>query len=101
MSKDYPLSKKRRLPLGSIFLLLIFSIGTVWLRLLVVRLAYSIDEVHQWMGRSKRKHDQLQLELVEMKSPSQLKELARTRFHRMQPHAKQVIYLKSSPSRDP
>ncbi|GEM_PF-1104136 len=96
MSVGYLFKKSRWLPLGSVFLLPFFSIGTVWLRLSVVRLAYSIDEVHRWIERSKLKRDQLQLELAEMRSPFQLKELARTRFHGMRPHPEQVIYLKSS-----
>ncbi len=84
---------KRWLPWWAIPVLIIFSIGTVWLRLKIVRITYAIHEADQGLIRVRREKEQLLLKVAALRSPRRLESLAHQQFGLSQPRSGQVVYL--------
>lgn len=81
------------IPLWAIPLLVVFSIGTVWLRLSVVRTTYEINQINRQIEEARKGRENLQLKVAALKSPRRLEVLARTRFKLSQPPVEQVVQL--------
>lgn len=82
------------IPLWVVPTLFCFSIGTVWLRLAIVRTTYSIHQTEQDFGKAEQDRETLQLKLAALRSPRRLEELARKKFGLAQPKMEQVVHLK-------
>jgi cell division protein FtsL len=67
---------KRWIPIWVIPALIIFSIGTVWIRLFIVRTTYKINEVNQALTQMRREKESLQLRVMALRSPKRLEMLA-------------------------
>lgn len=61
-------------------MVLIFAIGTVWLRLRAVSLTYAINQTDRAIHNTKQQRDQIQLRAAELRSPKRLERLARERY---------------------
>lgn len=85
--------KKRWVPLWIVPVLLIFSIGTVWLRLFIVRTTYSINQINRTILQLRQQKELLQLKLAALRSPGKLESLARIKFGLTQPRTEQIIHL--------
>lgn len=68
------------MPGWAIPLLLLFAVGTVWLRLRAVSLTYGISQVERAIQNTKQQRDQVQLRTAELRSPKRLERLARETF---------------------
>lgn len=86
---------KRWVPLWVIPVLIVFSIGTVWIRLFIVRTTYHINEVNQTLAQMRRDKDQLQLKVMALRSPKRLESLAVNKFGLNQPRVDQIVHLKN------
>jgi cell division protein FtsL len=84
---------KRWFPLWTIPTLIIFSIGTVWVRLSIVRTTYAIHEIDRSIEKYRQERDQLQLKVAALRSPRRLETLAHTKFKLFQPKMEQVVHL--------
>lgn len=82
------------IPLWAIPLLISFSIGTVWLRLSIIRTTYEINQTNRKIEESRKERENFQLKVAALRSPRRLEVLARTRFRLAQPHVEQVVQLK-------
>ncbi len=85
---------KRTLPIWAIPVLLLFSVGTVWLRLSIVRTTYSIDQISKLIRNLQQEKEQKSLAVTALRSPRRLEVLARLKFGLSQPKRQQVVYLK-------
>jgi hypothetical protein len=70
------------------------AIGTVWLRLTIVRTTYSINQTNRMISNLRQEREQVQFKVAGLKSPRHLESLARGRFGLSQPNAEQVVHLK-------
>ena len=84
----------RWIPLWVIPVLIALAIGTVWIRLSVVRTTYQIDETERMIRNLKQARERSELKLASLRSPRRLELLARTRFGFQPPRAEQVVHLK-------
>lgn len=75
-------------------ILIVLAIGTVWLRLLIIRTTYSISQTDKMIRNLRQERDRIELKLAVLRSPKRLEALARTRFGLSQPKAEQVVRLK-------
>ena len=87
---------KKWTPLWAIPLLILLAIGTVWLRLSIVRTTYSIDQADRQIREIHQSHEQTELRVTGLRSPRRLELLAKTKFGLAQPKAEQIIHLKES-----
>lgn len=85
--------KKKWIPVWIVPVLLIFSIGTVWLRLFMVRTTYSINQINRTISQLRQQKELLQLKLAALRSPGKLESLARIKFGLTQPRTEQIIHL--------
>ena len=85
---------KRWIPIWVIPVLIFLSIGTVWIRLLIVRTTYKISEVNQALNQMRREKESLQLRVMALRSPKRLESLALNKFGLLQPRVDQVVHLK-------
>lgn len=84
---------RKWLPLWAVPVLVIMSIGTVWLRLTIVRTSYSIDQMNRQLLALRQAREQMEVTVTSLRSPRRLELLARTRFGLSQPQADQLIRL--------
>jgi hypothetical protein len=87
---------KKWVPWWTVPVVIVFSIGTVWLRLRIVRTTYAIHEVDQSLMRIRREKEQLLLKVAALRSPKRLEGLARHQFGLAQPQSGQVVYLQKT-----
>lgn len=66
------------------------AVGTVWLRLYIVRTSYEIDEVDREFRARTVEIERLRAELTRLKSPTQLRAAA-TKMGLNRPTAEQII----------
>ncbi len=85
---------KKWIPLWAIPTLIIFAVGTVWLRLFIVRTTYTVSEVDRSIARSRQDMEVLQLKASTLRSPTRLGTLAETQFKLFQPKIDQVVRIK-------
>lgn len=79
-------------------MILCLAIGTVWLRLAIVRTTYEIHQTEKILKEFQLEKEQLELKYAALKSPRRLELLAKSRFGLSPPRADQVIYLHANPS---
>lgn len=87
-------SIQRSIPFWVIPFVIFFSLGTVWLRLGVVRMSYNISQLEKRIQKKQQEKELLQLRWAELRSPKKLETLARKNFQLGPPQLHQVIYLK-------
>ena len=82
------------MPLWVIPALVILAIGTVWLRLSIIRTTYEINQKDREIANLQQEREQAELKLANLRSPRRLEFLARTKFGLTHPRSDQVVYLK-------
>jgi hypothetical protein len=87
---------KKWVPFWTIPTLIIFSIGTVWLRLVIVRTTYEINQTNRLIQNARGEREKLELKLAALKSPRRLEAMARMRFGLSQPKTEQMVQLRKS-----
>ncbi len=85
---------KKWVPLWVIPVLVAVSIGTVWLRLSIIRTTYAINDADRELTRLRQEKELVQLKVSALRSPKRLEELAHHQFGLFQPRMDQVVYLK-------
>ncbi len=85
---------RRYVPLWVVPVLVILSVGTVWLRLLIVRTTYSISETDRQVKSLRHEREQMEWKVASLKSPKRLENLAKTHYGLGQPKSNQVVYIK-------
>ncbi|OFZ72458.1 MAG: hypothetical protein A3K03_06570 [Bdellovibrionales bacterium RIFOXYD1_FULL_44_7] len=84
----------RWIPLWVIPVLIAVAIGTVWLRLAIVRTSYSINQTDKSLRNFQHEREKIELKLAGLRSPRRLENLATKKFGLTKPRADQVVYLK-------
>lgn len=69
------------------------AIGTVWLRLSIVRTTYAISQSERDIRRLQQDRETMELRTTALRSPRRLELLARGKFHLTQPRSEQVIHM--------
>ncbi len=87
---------KKWIPLWTIPTLIFFSIGTVWLRLAIVRTTYDINQTSRMIQNSRKNRENLELKLAALRSPQRMEVLARKKFKLSQPSTEQIVHLRKS-----
>jgi cell division protein FtsL len=72
----------------------VMAIGTVWLRLAVVRTTYAINESDRSIHNLEQQREQVLLRIAALRSPRRLEQLAKGRFGLSSPSASRVIHLR-------
>ena len=88
--------KRKWIPLWVIPLVIGLSVGTVWLRLYLVRTTYAIDQADREIRSISQVREQMELKVTAFRSPRKLEALARAKFNLSQPHAEQIINMKGN-----
>ncbi len=73
--------------------ILVFTIGSVWIRLSVVKATYEVTQADKAMRSLQQDREQIELRVAGLRSPRRLEILARSRFGLTQPRADQVVYM--------
>jgi hypothetical protein len=81
------------IPLWAVPVLVFMAIGTVWLRLTIVRMTYSVAQTEKMIRNLQHSRETAEVKLASMKSPRRLEALARSRFGLSQPHYDQVVHV--------
>jgi cell division protein FtsL len=84
------------IPLWAIPGVIVLAIGTVWLRLHIVRTTYAIDVAERELRSLQQQREQMELKVTALRSPRKLESIARGRFGLSHPHADQVIHMSSA-----
>lgn len=74
--------------------LLLFSVATIWVRLMIVNLTYSIHEANREISQIQKEKENFQLRLAFLRSPRRLEFLAKTLFQFSQPKLSQLIHFR-------
>lgn len=83
-----------KMPLWIVPVIVGLAIGTVWLRLFIIRTTYEINETDKMIQGLRQAREQAELKLTGMKSPRKLETLARSRFKLTHPKPEQLVYVK-------
>lgn len=84
---------RRALPLWAIPVLVLMAVGTVWLRLAIIRTTYSINQADNEIRNLQQEFEQMEVKIAALHSPRRLELIARTKFALSQPKLGQVIHL--------
>jgi cell division protein FtsL len=87
---------RRWMPLWVLPVLIVMAIGTVTLRLSIVRKTYAIDQADRQIRALKEAREKMEVRVAGLKSPRRLELIARSRFGLTQPRTDQVIYMSQS-----
>lgn len=87
--------RNRWIPLWVIPALVTLAIGTVWLRLLIVRTTYAINQAESKDRVLRQEREDMQLKVTALRSPRRLEGIAKSRFGLGIPRSDQVIHLGS------
>ena len=82
------------IPLWAVPVLVFMAIGTVWLRLTIVRMTYSVAQTEKMIRNLQHSRETAEVKLASMKSPRRLEARARSRFGLSQPHSDQVVHVR-------
>ena len=74
--------------------LVALAIGTVWLRLTIVKTSYAIDQANREIRNLELEHEQVDLRVTALRSPRRLEQLARTRFGLAPPQSDRIVHLR-------
>ncbi len=83
----------RAFPLWMIPLIVGLSVGTVWLRLAVVRTTYAIHQSEREIRNLTIEREQAELKATALRSPRRLEMLARSRFGLSQPKSDRIVQM--------
>jgi cell division protein FtsL len=84
------------MPVWVVPVLIAFAIGTVWLRLSIIRTTYSIDQMDHQIRELNHARDDMEIKVTALRSPRRLELLARTRFGLSQPKSDQLIHMRAA-----
>jgi cell division protein FtsL len=87
---------KQWVPIWVYFVLIVFAVGTVTLRLTIVRASLNKSQIEKMLSNSMHEQDQLNSQLSQLKSPRRLERLAKTKYMLDTPMANQVMELVES-----
>jgi hypothetical protein len=73
--------------------ILVLTIGSVWIRLSVVKATYEVTQADKAMRSLQQDREQIELRVAGLRSPRRHEILARSRFGLTQPRADQVVYM--------
>jgi cell division protein FtsL len=76
--------------------LIVMAIGTVWLRLYIVRSTYEINQADRMIHNLQQESEQQQLKLTGLRSPRRLEGIAKAKYALFPPRADQIIHMKGS-----
>jgi len=93
------MKSRQWMPIWVLPVLIGMAIGTVWLRLSIVRTTYSINQVEKKIREFQQSKEQLELKLTALRSPRRLELLGKTRFGLSQPKSDQIVHLEESNGR--
>jgi cell division protein FtsL len=82
-------------PLWALPVLIGLAIGTVWLRLAIVRTTYEISQTDTMIRHLQQDREQQELQVTGLRSPRRLESIAKAKFGLSQPRAEQVIPMKA------
>ena len=85
---------RRWIPLWVVPVVIIMAVGTVWLRLTIVRTTYAINQAEKKARALRQERERVELKLTGLRSPRRLEQLAHSRFSLNRPHADQVVHMK-------
>ena len=85
---------KSRIPFWGVPVVIVLAIGTVWLRLSIIRTTYQINQTDHAIHAAQQEREQMQLKVTELRSPRRLEILAKTKFGLTQPKAEQVMHVR-------
>jgi cell division protein FtsL len=86
-------------PVWVLPILAVLAIGTVWLRLTIVRTTYEISQTDGMIRNLQQEGEQEELKVTALRSPRRLEGIARAKFGLSQPMASQVIQMNSEMAR--
>ncbi|MEN9722549.1 MAG: hypothetical protein RJB38_535 [Pseudomonadota bacterium] len=72
---------------------LFLTIGSVWVRLSIVKTTYAVTQADRNLRSLRQDREQIELRVAGLKSPRRLEMIARSRFGLAQPRADQVVHL--------
>ena len=81
------------MPLWTIPVLIAMAIGSVALRLSIVRRTYSMDQMDRQIHALKEAREKMELKVAGLRSPRRLEVIAHSKFGLNQPRADQVISM--------
>ncbi len=87
---------RRWMPLWVLPVLIAMAIGTIALRLSIVRKTYAIDQADRQIRALKEAREKMDVKVAGLRSPRRLELIARSRFGLSQPKSDQVIYMSQS-----
>jgi hypothetical protein len=82
------------IPIWAVPLLVAFAVGTVWVRLTIVKTTYAINETDRMISSLEQAREEMELKVAGLRSPRRLELLARTRYGLSQPSSQQMVHLK-------
>jgi cell division protein FtsL len=85
------------MPIWVVPALVFIAIGTVWLRLAIVRTTYAIDQAEHSDRMLRQEREDLELKVTALRSPRRLEGIAKAKFGLGTPRSDQVIHLGSRP----
>jgi cell division protein FtsL len=91
------LNARKWIPFWIVPMVILLAIGTVWLRLAMVRTTYEIGQTDKQLHNLQQEHEQAELKLTALRSPRRLEVLAHTKFGLTQPRAEQVVHVVRPP----
>jgi cell division protein FtsL len=81
------------MPIWVVPALIVLAIGTVWLRLAIVRTTYAINQAERSERELRQEREDLELKVTALRSPRRLEGIAKSKFGLGTPRSDQVIHL--------
>ncbi len=85
--------RSRWMPIWVVPALIVLAIGTVWLRLAIVRTTYAINQAERSERELRQEREDLELKVTALRSPRRLEGIAKSKFGLGTPRSDQVIHL--------
>jgi cell division protein FtsL len=89
------MSRNKWIPFWVIPVVVVLAIGTVWLRLSIIRTTYAINQSEKKARSLRQEREEMELKVTALRSPRRLEGIARTKFGLGTPRSDQVIHLGS------
>jgi cell division protein FtsL len=86
---------RKWMPFWVVPALVALAIGTVWLRLSIVRTTYAINQSERKVRELRQAREDMELKVTALRSPRRLETIAKAKFGLGTPRADQVIHLGS------
>lgn len=88
--------QQKLFPLWIFPVLIVMAIGTVWLRLYIVRSTYEINQTDRMIHNLQQESEQQELKLTGLRSPRRLEGIAKVKYSLYPPRADQIVHLRGS-----